>query len=79
MAETERYDVLIDARGLACPLPLIKTRQALMVVDQGATICVLATDPTAKADFAAFSEATGHQILRQEEADGLYLFVLEKA
>ena len=43
-----RYDALVDARGLSCPMPLVKARQALMVLPGGATICVLATDPAAR-------------------------------
>jgi tRNA 2-thiouridine synthesizing protein A len=72
------YDVFLDLRGLACPMPLIKTRQALMVVEAGATICVLATDPAAEADFESFCEATGHQLLKFERREDLLLFVLEK-
>lgn len=74
----EKYDVFIDARGLACPMPLIKTRQAIMVVEPGATICVLATDPTSKRDFEMFAEATGHKLLRQEKEDDVFLYVVEK-
>jgi tRNA 2-thiouridine synthesizing protein A len=75
----QRYDVLLDARGLVCPMPLIKTRQALMVVERGATICVLATDPGAVADFTSFCDATGHRLVRSELKDAVYLFVVEKA
>jgi tRNA 2-thiouridine synthesizing protein A len=74
----EKYDVFIDARGLACPMPLIKARQAIMVVEPGATICVLATDPTSMRDFEMFVEATGHRLLRQEQQDDIFLYVLEK-
>lgn len=74
----QKYDVFIDARGLACPMPLIKTRQAIMVVDEGATICVLATDPTSKRDFEMFAEATGHKLLRQEQEGDVFLYVIEK-
>ncbi|MGH6945333.1 MAG: sulfurtransferase TusA family protein [Geminicoccaceae bacterium] len=77
MAE-QRFDVFLDARGLACPMPLVKARQALMVVEPGATICVLATDPASKADFESFCEATGHRLLRFERKDEVFLFVLEK-
>ncbi len=75
----KKYDVFIDARGLACPMPLIKARQALMVVDPGANICVLATDPTSKRDFEMFADATGHKLLRQEKQDDVFLYVIEKA
>lgn len=73
-----RYDVFLDARGLVCPMPLVKTRQALMVVEPGATICVLATDPDSVADFTSFCEATGHKLLSSEQQDDVYLYVVEK-
>jgi tRNA 2-thiouridine synthesizing protein A len=73
------YDVLIDARGLSCPLPLLKARQALMMLGPGATVCLLATDPAAPRDIAMFVEASGHRLLRQERTGDLFLFVLEKA
>jgi tRNA 2-thiouridine synthesizing protein A len=75
----QRYDVFLDARGLLCPMPLIKTRQALMVIARGATICVLATDPASVDDFTNFCDATGHQLRSNEQKDGVYLFVIEKA
>lgn len=74
----QKYDVFIDARGLACPMPLIKARQAIMVVEPGATICILATDPTSQRDFDMFVEATGHKLLRQEKEDDVFLYVIEK-
>ena len=72
------YDVFLDARGLVCPMPLIKTRQALMVVEPGATICVLATDPETGADFTAFCEATGHKLVVSDHEDEIYVYVIEK-
>ncbi len=75
----QRYDVFLDARDLLCPMPLIKTRQALMVVGRGATVCVLATDPASVADFTSFCDATGHRLLSSRQDDGLYVFVIEKA
>ena len=74
----ERYDVFLDARGLVCPLPLVKTRQALMVVEPGATICVLATDPASKRDFETFCDMTGHLLRKSEERDGVFVYVVEK-
>jgi len=73
-----QYDVFLDARGLACPMPLVKARQALMVVEAGATICVLATDPEARSDFERFCEASGHKLLSAEERAGTLVFVLQK-
>ena len=79
VTDKKRYDVVLDARGLVCPMPLIKARQALMVVGSGATICVLATDPDSVADFANFCDATGHRLVSSELKDDTYFFVLEKA
>ena len=75
----QRYDVFLDARGLVCPMPLIKTRQALMVVGRGATVCVLATDPNSVADFTNFCDATGHKLLSSKQEDDLFVYVIEKA
>ena len=75
----QRYDVFLDARGLVCPMPLIKARQALMVVGRGATICVLATDPDTVADFFNFCDATGHRLLSSEHRDDVFVYVIEKA
>ncbi len=77
--QERRYDVLIDARGLSCPMPLVKARQALMVLDSGATVCVLATDPASRRDFADFAETTGHELLDVREERGVLWLVLRKA
>jgi tRNA 2-thiouridine synthesizing protein A len=74
----ERYDALVDARGLSCPLPLVKARQALMLLPAGATVCVLATDPAAPRDFEEFVEMTGHTLEEQRVEDGVHLLVLVK-
>jgi tRNA 2-thiouridine synthesizing protein A len=73
-----RYDALIDARGLACPLPLVKARQALMVLSPGQTVCVLATDPAARSDFEEFTETTGHLLNDVREEAGVIWLVVEK-
>ena len=77
MAE-RRYDALVDARGLSCPMPLVKARQALMVLPPGATVCVLATDPAARRDFEDFADATGHTLAGIREEDGVLWIVVEK-
>ena len=74
----DRYDAVVDARGLSCPLPLVKARQALMVLDPGARVCVLATDPAAPRDFDEFCEAGGHELVASREQDGVFVVVLGK-
>ena len=76
---SQHYDALIDARGLSCPMPLVKARQALMVLPAGATVAVLATDPAAPRDFQEFADMTGHALKEEREEGGIYWLVLVKA
>ena len=77
-AASEPLRAVVDARGLNCPMPLVKARQALMVLDGGALISVLATDPAVRADFEEFCETTGHELLEITEADGVFKINLRK-
>jgi tRNA 2-thiouridine synthesizing protein A len=63
-------------KGLACPLPILKTRKALSELPKGATLEVLATDPGAVADFLAFAESTGNALIEHSESGGVYRFLL---
>ena len=76
--ESVTYDVFLDCRGLVCPMPLVRTRQALMVVEPGATVCVLATDPASVEDFQSFCAATGHKLLKSEQSQQIFVYVIEK-
>ena len=69
----------LDARGMNCPLPIIKARKALDGMAAGSTLEVLATDPGSVADFAAFCRMTGHQLLESTSQDGVYRYLLRKA
>ena len=72
-------DRTLDTKGLACPLPILKTRKAISELPEGATLEVLATDPGAVADFQAFSAATGHILLEHSEQGGVYRFLLQRS
>ena len=67
---------MLDARGLACPLPVLKARKAMRGVPPGGLLKVLATDPGAPADFAVFCEVTGHRLERSGEEDGALAFLI---
>ena len=71
-------DKVLDAKGLNCPLPILKAKKALKDVPDGGTLEILATDPGAVADFAAFSRTTGNEIVEQDAADGVFRFLLRK-
>jgi tRNA 2-thiouridine synthesizing protein A len=69
----------LDVQGLSCPLPVLKANKALRGMAPGATLTVLATDPAATKDFAAYSEETGHELLSATaEAGGVLRFVLRR-
>ncbi len=62
-------DATIDARGLNCPLPILRTKKALAPMQSGQVLQVLTTDPHAMRDFQAFCEQTGHTLLAQTPQD----------
>lgn len=72
-------DKTLDLKGLACPLPILKTKKALSELPQGSKLEVFTTDPGSVPDFTAFSEATGHKMIEKTEANGVFRFVLERA
>ena len=71
-------DHTLDAKGLNCPLPILKAKKALKEVATGGTLEILATDPGAVADFEAFCRTTGNELLEHSEEGGVYRFVLKK-
>jgi tRNA 2-thiouridine synthesizing protein A len=73
------FDKEFDASGLACPLPIVKTKKALNDMTSGQVLRVVATDPGSVADMAAFAEQTGNQLLEQSTQDKKYVFFLKKA
>ena len=68
----------LDCKGLSCPMPIVKTAQALKLLGPGELIEVLATDPGATKDFAAWARATGNALI-ESGLDGTVLrFVIQK-
>lgn len=74
-----KFDKEFDASGLACPMPIVKTKKALGDMTSGQVLRVVATDPGSVCDMAAFAEQTGHQMLSSGEEAGKYVFLLKKA
>lgn len=70
---------LLDAKGLSCPLPVLRARKAMKQVGPGEVLEVLATDPGAVEDFKAFCEVTGHELVEWNEEAGIYSFHIRKA
>lgn len=71
--------VILDTKGLNCPLPILRAKKAMKNVPPGGTLQVLATDPGAVKDFEAFCRTTGHQLIDWSEAAGTYTFNIKRA
>ncbi|MHA7879184.1 MAG: sulfurtransferase TusA family protein [Saccharospirillum sp.] len=70
---------MLDATGLRCPLPLLRTKQSLNALEAGQTLEVRATDPGSLRDIPAFLSMTTHELLEQTEApSGCYCFLIRK-
>lgn len=72
-------DATLDARGLNCPLPVLRARKAIAGLASGDVLTVLATDPGTIKDFQAFAEATGHLLLEQREVASEFHHRIQKA
>ena len=75
---TEMECVQVDARGLDCPMPLLKAKRALNAMQAGQHLRVLATDRGSQRDFRVFAEQSGHRLLSSDETDGVYTYYLQK-
>lgn len=71
-------DKTLDARGLNCPLPILKTKKALANVPVGGKLEVLTTDPGSMADFAAFARQTGNELISSEQAGQHFRYVIRR-
>jgi tRNA 2-thiouridine synthesizing protein A len=78
MDPTQPIDREVDARGLNCPLPILRTKKALNDMQSGQVLRVLATDPGAVRDFEAFARQTGNRLLQHSEEDGVFYFLVER-
>ena len=71
-------DQTLDAKGLNCPLPILKAKKALSTLPPGGTLEVLATDPGAVKDFQAFARTTGHELIESTTEGNVFRFVLKR-
>ena len=68
----------LDARGLNCPLPILKAKKALAEMKSGDVLKVLATDPGSMRDFQAFARQTGNELLVQQTVGKEFLHYLKR-
>ncbi len=72
------FDKEVDARGLNCPLPILRTKKALTDMLSGQVLRILATDPGAVKDFQAFAKQTGNALVEQSANDKEFTFFMQK-
>lgn len=72
------YDKELDARGLNCPLPILRTKKALAEIVAGQVLKVVATDPGSVKDMQAFAKQTGNELVATSEAGGAFEFYMRK-
>ncbi len=73
-----KIDMEIDARGLNCPLPILKAKKGLSELQSGQTLKVISTDAGSLRDFQAFAKQTGNELLEQETLDTDFIHVLRR-
>jgi tRNA 2-thiouridine synthesizing protein A len=72
------FDKDLDARGLNCPLPILKAKKALAEMMSGEVLRVVATDTGSVRDFQAFAKQTGNQLLEQSESEQEFTFYMRR-
>ena len=72
-------DALLDAKGLNCPLPILKAKKSLKGLSSGQVLEIQATDPGSVADFAAFCNQTGNELLSSGSEGDVYKFEIKKS
>jgi tRNA 2-thiouridine synthesizing protein A len=71
-------EALLDARGLNCPMPILKAQRALRALPPGAALRVLATDPVSVEDFPDFCRSAGHELVESRQDGATYSFVIKR-
>jgi tRNA 2-thiouridine synthesizing protein A len=72
------FDKELDARGLNCPLPILRAKKTLNELSSGQVLKITSTDPGSVKDFAAFAKQTGNELLSSSEAGNEYTFFMKK-
>lgn len=73
-----KFNEELDARGLNCPLPILRTKKALSTLTSGQVLKVISTDPGSVKDMQAFAKQTGNALLSTAEAGGEFVFFMQR-
>lgn len=73
-----KTDLIVDTKGMACPMPIVKAKKALDTLQAGQIMEVLSTDKGSVNDFQAWVKQTNHELVKHEEVNGVYKFLVKK-
>ncbi len=73
-----KFDQELDCKGLACPMPILKTKKAVDALQTGQVLKMVATDPGSLPDVEAWASKTGHELLAHESEGGTFTFYIKK-
>ena len=73
------FDAELDAKGLNCPLPILRAKKAIASLASGQTLKIEATDPGSVKDFDAFCKQTGNELVSSNEEGGNFIFFIKKS
>lgn len=79
MSADIKADQVLDAKGMSCPLPILKTKKAVETMAKDQVLKVETTDPGSKNDMASWAKRTGNEILKVEEGTGTFIFYIKKS
>lgn len=68
----------LDAKKLSCPLPILKTKKAIMEIGVGEYLEILATDPGSESDFQAWTNSTGHELVERSMDSDVYRYIIKR-
>ena len=71
-------DMLLDTKGLNCPLPILKAKKAIAAIPTGGMLEILATDPGSVKDFQSFCRQTGHELVSSTQEGNVFRFVIKR-
>jgi tRNA 2-thiouridine synthesizing protein A len=75
---TEKFDQELDCSGLACPMPILKTKKTVDGMQVGQVLKMIATDPGSIPDVQAWTSKTGHELLEHQQSGEKYIFYIKK-
>lgn len=70
---------VLDAKGLACPMPIVRTKKAMNELESGQILEIHTTDKGSKNDLTAWAKSGGHELLKDTEEDGVFKFWIKKS